>query len=481
MTPARGLVEDDVPVRAGSKALAGPVGAAILALLYVLGGVSPWWLLPLMVAAVAVGWSGASLRWGLAATGVAVVAGAVLALSGTALLSDVLIGAARGLFAGVLPWLVIAAWRARREIEMNAASEVLRAQELREQQLESELARERLRLAEHLHDDLGHALSLVALNLGRLELDDDLTAPTRDAIGIARSQVGVAVERLGASVETLRATPAMATSVTLDPTGPDVAELIGDARRAGADVTVSGLEALEAAASVVAALAASVIREGLTNAMRHAPSQPIEIRLQSDSVLLTVTMTNPVPTMPGRKPRTRGTGLDSLTARLRAAEGSLHVDPRDGQFSLTAQIPRILPVGAAPTRASTDPPAAHGLLAGLGHARRRGTALVGAAIAVPAVVLGVVTAGLALANSHEASRALLPAHQFAQIRVGDTRADVIVLLPEHTLPRPQGARPGCDYYALTSNPFADGFEDALEICWDGDVVTSAARAPGAAR
>ncbi|QAY63253.1 hypothetical protein ET495_08345 [Xylanimonas allomyrinae] len=181
-----------------------PWGAAALVVLFIFAGVAPWWLVPLAFVAVVIGWFGTGLRWGLAACGVAVMAGAVLALSGTVLVSDVLIAVARGLCAGVLPWLVAVAWRGRRDLESSAAAAVVREHEAREQRLESQLAHERLRLAEQLHDDVGHALSLVALNLGRLELDRALTGATRSSIGLARSQVGEAVERLGVSVRSLR-------------------------------------------------------------------------------------------------------------------------------------------------------------------------------------------------------------------------------------------------------------------------------------
>ncbi|QAY63252.1 hypothetical protein ET495_08340 [Xylanimonas allomyrinae] len=130
---------------------------------------------------------------------------------------------------------------------------------------------------------------------------------------------------------------------------------------------------------------------------------------------------------------------------------------------------------------SPAPDSARGLVAGLSRARRRGTILVGAAIAIPAVTLGAVTVGLAVANSREADRALLTAEQFGQIRVGDARTDIGHLLPRYTLPRPDGGRPGCDYFAITTNPFADEFEDAYEICWDQDLVVSTALVEGAAR
>src|SRR5699024_12488617 len=69
------------------------------------------------------------------------------------------------------PWLIglavrqyiVLGRRADRERELR---QVQRLAELKER-----ATADRLALAQSLHDDLGHSLSLVALNLGRLEID----------------------------------------------------------------------------------------------------------------------------------------------------------------------------------------------------------------------------------------------------------------------------------------------------------------------
>src|SRR5699024_120195 len=63
---------------------------------------------------------------------------------------------------------------------------------------------DRLALAQSLHDDLGHSLSLVALNLGRLEIDPALPESARTSLLHARNDLAHAVERLGDSVSDLR-------------------------------------------------------------------------------------------------------------------------------------------------------------------------------------------------------------------------------------------------------------------------------------
>src|SRR5699024_11906138 len=79
-----------------------------------------------------------------------------------------------------------------------------RERELRQVQRMAEL-KERatadwLALAQALHDDLGHSLSLVELNLGRLEIDPALPESARTSRLHARTDPAHAVERLGDSV-----------------------------------------------------------------------------------------------------------------------------------------------------------------------------------------------------------------------------------------------------------------------------------------
>ncbi|MFS0225484.1 histidine kinase [Corynebacterium striatum] len=59
-------------------------------------------------------------------------------------------------------------------------------------------------MAQSLHDELGHSLSLVALNLSRVELDSALPENLRSIISSAREDLGKAVEQLGDSVVALR-------------------------------------------------------------------------------------------------------------------------------------------------------------------------------------------------------------------------------------------------------------------------------------
>src|SRR5699024_4065338 len=97
--------------------------------------------------------------------------------------------------AGV-PWLIglavrqyiVLGRRADRERELR---QVQRLAELKER-----ATADRLALAQSLHDDLGHSLSLVALNLGRLEIEPALPESARTSLLHARNDLASAVKRL---------------------------------------------------------------------------------------------------------------------------------------------------------------------------------------------------------------------------------------------------------------------------------------------
>jgi signal transduction histidine kinase len=100
----------------------------------------------------------------------------------------------------------------------------------REQQLIADQARlrERARIAQDMHDVLGHDLSLIALSAGALKLAPDLEEHHERVAGDIRARAAAAVERLGEVIGVLREetdTTAMApgnsgiTSLTSEPAG----------------------------------------------------------------------------------------------------------------------------------------------------------------------------------------------------------------------------------------------------------------------
>ncbi|KQO61328.1 sensor histidine kinase [Curtobacterium sp. Leaf261] len=203
-------------------------------------------------------------------------------------------------------------------------------------------ARERARIAEEMHDALGHQLAVVALRASALEVVAD--AETSDAAALVRVEAANAVERLHDVLDVLHgddATP----SERLD-------RAVGSMRRAGMDLDARIVVAVDRLDPGVAAVVAAVCVETLTNAARHASGTPVQLDVRVGAWSGTeVVVTNP------RTPATqgaRGSGLMTLRRRVESLGGVFDVDTGD-DFIVRATLPREPsgPSQARPTRPGT--------------------------------------------------------------------------------------------------------------------------------
>lgn len=188
---------------------------------------------------------------------------------------------------------------------------------------------ERARLSRDLHDLLGHDLSLMALKaeLATRLLDrpdhpamkevDDLKLMARSALGDLREVVG------GARVPTLAS--------ELD--GARIA-----AQAATIDLIVEDQQA-GVLAPEVEAVCAWVVREGVTNVVKHSGARRCRLRIEQHGGTVWVVVADDGR---GGSVGARGSGLKGLGERIAALGGSLHVGPRGGMlggFQLAARLP----------------------------------------------------------------------------------------------------------------------------------------------
>jgi signal transduction histidine kinase len=219
----------------------------------------------------------------------------------------------------VLPWILGRALHQQTEL-VRVTAERARLQE-------------RSRIAYHMHDTLGHELSLLALRAGALELASDLDDHHRAAAADLRAGAGLATERLAEIVTVLRD----GEPVPLHP-GPDrIEDLVDRAIEAGVTVSLKwdGTRDLPPRAGRAAH---RVVQEALTNALKHAHGAPVHVCLATVAGTTTVTVTNPVTR--GARPGPGGhAGLTGLHERVRLAGGTLHAGPRDQTFEVMARLP----------------------------------------------------------------------------------------------------------------------------------------------
>lgn len=367
------------------------------------------------------------------------------------------------LVAVVVPWL---AGRFRHQQVELAQAGWERAEQLeREQRIvaERERLRERARIAQDMHDSLGHELSLVALRAGALELATDLDEQHRRAAGELRSAAATATQRLHEIIGVLREDGAQP---PLEPAGETVAELVDRARASGMAVQLTTTGSAGTQGLTVDRVVYRVVQEALTNAARHAAGASVTVHLEyGEETVVTVTNTAGSATGPGG-----GRGLAALAERVRLVGGTLVAGPCDGGFAVHARLPRSAPATPDPRLSDS---AWHRELAQHELRRRLATA-----VGVP-VVLGAALAVVSLAYYAAVTHySVLEPAEFALLRVGAERASVEPLLPPIEMidppswagpPAPEGA--SCRFYRSSAEILAIHF-GAYRVCFDGGVLVT---------
>ncbi|WP_438948572.1 sensor histidine kinase [Streptomyces atratus] len=445
-----------------------------------LSAVSSWWALPAAAAAFFAGREPGRTGPTVLVL-VAVVAGGVVAV---ALVPSWLLMAGRFVavvaVAAMLPWFAGRFWRQYQELVRAGWERAGRLE--REQQLVAEQARsrERARIAQDMHDVLGHDLSLIALSAGALKLAPGLDEAQRTAAGEIRARAAASVERLGEVIGILREE---ADDEPPRPPGPGIPRLVEEAAAAGLAVALRIDGDADGASPPAARAAHRVVQESLTNATKHAPHARVSVEVTHTVEETTVRVQNgPSPARGGPEgvPGT-GRGLIGLDERVRLAGGTFEHGPYEGGFAVTARIPRTPPARrpvAAPRAAAPALPPEHR------HARSRARRALATAVVLPLVAWAVLSAALMGWDIRSARQSVLDPGDYARLRVGQDRDTAKRLLPERqTTQRPVAGEPKgedttCEYYAMTADRFDDRSGDAYRLCFrNGRLMSKEALTP----
>ncbi|MFE9824734.1 sensor histidine kinase [Streptomyces sp. NPDC005791] len=436
--------------------------------------VSLWWVVPTVVAAFLAG-RGPGRTGAALCSFVAVLAVGVVAAS---LMPSMLALGTR--FVGVLvpgvllPWFAGRFWRQYQELVRAGWEKAERLE--RERQLVGEQARlaERARIAQDMHDVLGHDLSLIALSAGALQLAPGLDERQRRTAKDIRARAAMAVERLGAVVGVLSedAEPPLSR-----PEGRELTELVGDAAESGLQVELRVDGEADGLPPVVGRAVQRVVQEALTNVARHAPraAATVEVR-HTETETQVVVFNGPAQTPAGRAPGQGGRGLIGLDERVRLAGGTFEHGPRDGGFVVSARLPHRLPA-RLPGRRAPEPRA--GAPTEFRRTRRRARRTLIAALLVPPVAGAVLAAAVTGWDMVAAARSTLDPGDYARLRVGQDRAEVRRVLPDRQSvhrpsggERPEGRGVTCEYYAMTADRFDSRSGDAYRLCFREDRLIS---------
>ncbi|MBZ2198591.1 sensor histidine kinase [Occultella gossypii] len=367
-------------------------------------------------------------------------------------------------FAGlILPWWIGRSLRLREE------------QRLRLREIVSDQARlrERARIAQEVHDTIGHDLAMIALGSGALELAPDAPARVREAAAEVRSRAVAATDRLHTVVELLREDGTAASNV---PAHESVDDLVERAERAGAPVRLRRVGALPPSLERVAY---RVVQEALTNAARHAPGAAVTVTIDASEDPVSVSVVNePSTAQPvGEPPAPRaGQGLIGLSERVRLAGGHLDAGPRAAGFEVIAHVPRSASQG---TPVPDDDRATDRIVA---HARRQERRRQWQTAMIPLALGCLLAAALLVLQVLTVRTTGLAPEAYSQIETGDERTEIADLLPPRSIP-PEGVpvpippapeSSECEFYLARSHALDLG-SDVFRICFDEGVVVATDR------
>ncbi|MDQ0605228.1 signal transduction histidine kinase [Streptomyces canus] len=375
--------------------------------------------------------------------------------------------------ATMLPWFAGRFWCQYQQL-VRAGWE--RADQLqREQQLIADQARlrERARIAQDMHDVLGHDLSLIALSAGALKLAPDLEEHHQKAAGDIRARAAAAVERLGEVIGVLREET---DTTPMDPDNSSLTSLTSEASAAGLTVELRIDGEADEVPPMAKRAAHRVVQEALTNVAKHASGATATVHVTHTTAETKVVVENGPPSSPAdQRPRlgSGGRGLIGLEERMRLTGGSFGHGPNDGGYAVVARIPHTPSPPLAPAASRGDElPQEHR------RARRRvGRALV-AAVMVPLVTGALLSGALMGWEMLSASQSVLDPRDYSRLHVGQDRSEVQRFLPDRqTNYRPLTAEATgdgitCEYYALTADRFDDRSGDAYQLCFRKDTLVS---------
>ncbi|MET8798584.1 histidine kinase [Nocardia sp. NPDC004568] len=257
---------------------------------------------------------------------------------------------------GVAAWLAMllsiaeglrqreAVLEARRQRAEAAERNELAEHERVEAQRERRATEERLAIARELHDVLAHSLSVINVQSSvALELFEKKPEQAATALAAIKTASRDALGEVHALLHSIRAGTGPVTAPTAPVAGlADLDRVVAGARAAGLEVRTEITGAGRRLPSVVDVAAARIIRESLTNVLRHAPGAAavVCVRYAPEHLRITVDNTAPQRVTSHADGGTGGTGIAGMMERAAALGGEVVAGPRpDSGFRVDARLP----------------------------------------------------------------------------------------------------------------------------------------------
>jgi signal transduction histidine kinase len=206
--------------------------------------------------------------------------------------------------------------------------------EARDDRIQRAATEERLRMAQDLHDGVGHGLAVIAMQAGvALHVLDQEPAKARRSLEAIREQSREALDELRSELARMSGQPAPRRSL---PGVDGIAALVDRVRAGGLTVDLAMdpgdlPTAIDHAAYVV-------VQESLTNVLRHARATRATVTLERQGDRLTVTVTDDGPGAAGAG-QDGGMGISGMRSRVEALGGTLDAERSAEGFQVRASLP----------------------------------------------------------------------------------------------------------------------------------------------
>jgi signal transduction histidine kinase len=274
----------------------------------------------------------------------AVTAAGILAIEVSGLVFNNSYGGLLGLPAILLAGLMVGRNRGAYRIQAEQAAALLAQRDrLQAEERRADLLEERARIAREIHDVLAHSLGALGIQIQAAR------AVLADHGDIVRAgEILAAAQRMAAEglVETRRAVHALrADTLPLDAELALVSDTHAQRYHVAVDFCAGGVPAPLPPDATVALL--RIAQEALVNAAKHAAGHGVEVRLDYQDAGVRLTVRNDVDPVTSDTDRPAdlntvngGYGLTGMRERLRLLNGTLEAGRHDGQWVVTAELPR---------------------------------------------------------------------------------------------------------------------------------------------
>jgi signal transduction histidine kinase len=251
---------------------------------------------------------------------------------------------------GLIATLPVSAWLAV-PLAIGVTVRVTREQRLqaRRDELRRHADAERLRVAQEVHDVVGHGLAAITMQADiALHILAKKTPPPTAAPALAAAETALAaisrtsresLDELRVTLGAVRRGPDEVDDRTPVPGLARLDALVDRTRSAGVPVELSIAGPLTGLPTAVDLAAYRVVQESLTNVLRHAGPATAAVRLAVADGLIDIRVTD-TGRGAARSDHVGGHGLIGMRERVTALGGTLDTGPgADGGFAVTASIP----------------------------------------------------------------------------------------------------------------------------------------------